>query len=276
MLLRATSFAAILAVSGAVGAAQQAASVLEMTADGEVQIAVDGHVSDYRMKNKLSPELDALVEKNVRGWRFEPVVVDGAAVVAKTALHVTLKAEPRAESDKYTVKIIAVHFGDPQRAKDMHPPHYPQMAVGAGLGAKVLLSIRLDDTGKVVDVLPYQTNLDHRPSSETEAVHWRQLFERSSIAAAKTWRFDLSETANGKPIATNVMVPIVYSLRGNGIRAPTPGEWTPYLPGPIQVAPWANPATNPAAGDLAALGDGQALSLDSRFRLKDNVIGKTL
>src|SRR6476661_5305198 len=98
MLLRATSFAAILAVSGAVGAAQQAAPVLEMTADGEVQIAVDGHVSDYRMKNKLSPELDALVEKNVRGWRFEPVVVDGTAVVAKTALHVRLKAEPRAES----------------------------------------------------------------------------------------------------------------------------------------------------------------------------------
>ena len=276
MLLRTTSFAAILAVSGAAQAAQQAASVLEMSADGEVQIAVDGHVSDYRMKNKLSPELDALVEKSVHGWHFEPVVIDGAAVIAKTALHITLKAEPRAESGKYTVKIIAVHFGDPQRGKDFHPPHYPEMAVSAGLGAKVLLSVRLDDTGKVVEALPYQTNLDHRPNSESEAKHWRQLFERSSVAAAKNWRFELSETVNGKPIETNVIVPIVYFLSGSGIHPPKPGEWTPYLPGPVQPAPWTHTAGNPDVKDLAALGDGQALSLDSRFRLKDNVIGKTL
>jgi hypothetical protein len=274
MLLRAASFAAMLAVSGLLHTEQHAKPVLEMTADGEVQIGVDGHVSDYRIKNKLTPELDALIEKSVRGWSFDPVVIDGKAVVASTAIHLRLKAEPRDQPDRFTVKIVDAQFGDPQLRKEGHPPRYPQAAVAAGLGAKVMLSVRLDNTGKVVDVLPYQTSLDHRPSSELEALHWRHLFEDSSIAAARTWRFDLSETVNGNPIGTNVMVPIVYSLRGSGIHTPTSGEWTAYLAGPVQPAPWMH--TAPGADGIAALGDGQALSLDSRFRLKDNVIGKSL
>jgi hypothetical protein len=276
MLLRAASFAAMLAVSGVLHAEQHAKPVLEMTADGEVQIGIDGHVSDYRIKNKLTPELDALIEKSVRGWRFEPVVIEGAAVVAKTALHLTLKAEPRSEPDQYSVKIVNVRFGEPQRGKRQRPPHYPEAAAMSGVGAKVILSVRLDETGQVVEVLPYQTSLDHRPSSELEALRLRELFEKSSVTAAKTWHFDLSETINGKPIGTSAMVPIVYFLKGNGVHTPTPGEWTPYLPGPVHPAPWAHAATNPGAEDLAALGDGQALSLDSHFRLKDNVIGKTL
>lgn len=276
MLLRAASIAAMFVLSAAAQSAQQSTPILEMVADGEVQIGVDGHVSDYRIKNALTPELDALIEKSVRGWLFEPVLVGGTAVVAKTALHLRLKAEPRNQPDQYSVKVIDVQFGDPQRRKEGRPPRYPQAAVASGLGAKVMLTVRLDDTGKVVDVLPYQTSLDHRPSSEVEALHWRQVFEESSIAAARTWRFDLSETVNGKSMGTSVMVPIVYFLTGGDVRPPTPGKWTPYLPGPVQPAPWMQAAANPGVNSLAALGDGQALSLDSRFRLKDNVIGKTL
>ena len=208
MPLRAASFAAMFALSAAAQSTQQSTPILEMVAAGEVQIGVDGHVSDYRIKNKLSPELDALIEKNVRGWLFEPVVIDGTAVVAKTAINLRLKAEPRDQLDRFTVKIIDVQFGDPQRRKEGRTPHYPDAAVASGVGAKVMLSLRLDDTGKVVDVSPYQTGLDHRPSSELEAMKWRQLFENSSIAAARTWRFDLSEIVDGRSIGTSVMVPI--------------------------------------------------------------------
>ena len=72
------------------------------------------------------------------------------------------------------------------------------------------------------------------------------------------------------------MVPIVHSLTGGGVHTPKPGEWTAYLAGPVHPAPWMHAAKNPSAEHLAALGDGQALSLDSHFRLKDDVIGKTL
>ncbi|MDR3385868.1 MAG: energy transducer TonB [Rudaea sp.] len=256
--------------------AQKGVPVLEMDADGEVQIAPDGHVSDYRLHSKLVPEVEALVDKNVRGWRFEPVLVDGTPVIAKTALHIRLKAQPKDGADDYLVQIVDVSFGNPQQGIDNRPPKYPDAAIRAGIGAKVLLSLRLDGAGKVADVQPYQTSLNRRAASEMEAEQWRRLFEKASVAAARTWHYDLSETVNGKPMAASVRVPIVYSLRGDGVHAPTSGEWTAYLPGPPHPAPWESTARVASAEELALVPEGHALALDSRFHLKDNVIGKTL
>ncbi len=277
MFLRATVLAAtimLLALSPAF--AQKGAATLDMDADGEVQIAPDGHVSDYRLHSKLGPTLAALVDSNVRGWRFEPVVIDGKPVIAKTAVHIKLKAEPRGDTDDYAVQIVNVTFGSPQRSRGMKPPKYPEAAIRARIGAKVMLSIRLDDTGKVVEVQPYQTSLNRRASSEMEAEQWRHLFEASSVAAARTWHYDLSETVNGKPMGTDAVVPLVFSLHGNGMHDPVPGEWTAYLPGPQHPATWSASSRETVVGDLALIPEGQALSMDSRFHLKDNVIGRML
>jgi len=256
--------------------AGQSAPTLEMSADGEVQIGVDGHVTDYRLQSKLPDALARLIDHDVRGWRFEPVLVDGVPVVAKTAMHLDLKAEPAA-NDSYTMRIANVTFGEPRRSQDHErPPVYPAAAVSVRLGAKVLLYVRLDEHGKAVEVQPYQTSLDARASSENEAEHWRKLFEKASVTAAKSWQFDLSETVNGHPIGTTVIVPIVYNVVGGGRQKPGPGEWKPYLPGPVHPAPWMPSEQGTDNRDLSALKDGQALSLDSRFRLKDDVIGKTL
>src|SRR4051812_34017858 len=69
-------------------------AMYEMSAVGEVQIAPDGSVSDYRLQSTLSPAIAKLVDGAVRSWHFDPIVVDGKAVVAKTALRLSLKAEP--------------------------------------------------------------------------------------------------------------------------------------------------------------------------------------
>jgi hypothetical protein len=277
MLLRIAALAAtMMALVIAPAFAQKGAATLEMDADGEVQIAPDGHVSDYRLQSKLGPTLSALVDGDVRGWRFDPILIDGKPVVAKTAMHIRLKAQPRGEPDDYAVQILSVSFGGPQRSSGMRPPKYPEAAVRVGIGAKVLLSLRLDETGKVIEIQPYQTSLNRRAASEAEAEHWRREFEKVSVAAARTWHYDLSETVNGKPIGTSAMAPIVFSLNGIGMHAPTPGEWTAYLPGPVHPAPWVNSARVASADDLASTPDGQALSMDSRFHLKDNVIGKAL
>jgi hypothetical protein len=252
-------------------------STLEMNAVGEVQIAPDGHVSGYLLKSKLTPEIAELVERHVRTWRFEPIVVDGKQVIAKTALHLVLKAEPVAgKKDDYAVRILNVRFGEPQRNPQMKPPRYPYEAVRVGLGAKVLLSVRLDETGTVVDVSAYQTNLNAKPSSEGEANHWREVFERASIAAARNWHFALSETINGKSMGTTALIPIVYWVKDGPIRNVAPGEWQPYLPGPVHPTPWLNSEQLADNHDSSSLKDGQALSLDSHFRLKDAVIGRIL
>jgi hypothetical protein len=275
MLLYKAALSAMFAVAGVAWAAQNS-TVLEMSADGEIRIAPDGHVTDYKLKSTLSPTIAALVDRNVRSWRFEPIVVDGNPVAAKTALHLGLKAEPTGSEDKYTIRIADVRFGEPQRNARIRPPRYPEEAVRAGLGARVLLYVHLDETGKVVEASPRQTNLNARPSSEVEAKHWRDLFEKASISAAKNWKYDLSETINGKPIGTTAIVPLVFSVKNGPIRNAGSGEWQAYLPGPVRPAPWLKPEQLAGNADLSSLRDGQSLSLNSRFRLVSSVIGNAL
>jgi hypothetical protein len=278
MLARRVALAALIATAwGAQPAVAQktAATTLEMKAEGEVQIAPDGTVSDYRLQSKLAPAVAELVDKDVRRWQFQPIVVDGTPVVAKTSMHLDLKAEPVDDKDGYRIRVVNVRFGEPKRSPDMRPPHYPEAAVSAHLGAKVLLAVRLDETGNVTDALPVQTSLDGRASSENEAERWRKLFEQASVTAARSWRYDLGEKINGKTVGTSAIVPVVFYLTDLA-SAPRPGTWKQYLPGPMHTVPWMGDRQLAGNESLSALGDGQALSLDSRFHLKDDVIGKTL
>jgi len=278
MLPRDAILAAMLMASGMTAAkADQPVAIYTMEAVGEVQIAKDGHVSDYRLSSKLPDEVAKLVDKDVRNWTFEPILLDGHAVVAKTSMHLRLKAEPAAgDKRNYLMRIADVRFGEPQRSGAMKPPRYPEEAVRARLGARVLLYLHLDDSGNVVEVQPYQTSLGARTRSEHEAEEWRRAFEKSSIAAAKQWHFDLAETVDGKPIGTTVIVPIEYSVHESGSRNRDDGVWKGYLPGPVHPAPWVHDGQLAQNRDLSGLRDGDSLSLDSRFKLKDDVIGKTL
>jgi hypothetical protein len=278
MFGRTTGWAALalLALVLRPAAAAGTAPVLEISADGEVQIATDGSVSDYRLRSKLVPSVADLVDKNVRSWRFEPVIVDGAAVVAKTAMHLGLKAEPLDGKDSYRIRITEIRFGEPQRNAKMRPPHYPEDAVHAHLGAKVLLAIRLDANGQVLDAQAYQVSLDARTRSEGEAEHWRRIFERASLAVAKDWRYDMSETVNGKPIGTNAIVPVVFTLHELGTPLPSADKWRAFVPGPVHPAPWMNEHPLADNRDLSTLREDEAVSLDSHFHLKDDVVGKVL
>lgn len=275
MLLRSTiGLTCFMAAAVAHVASGKAPAVLELAADGEIQIATDGHVSDYRLKSTLAPAVADLVDRNVRGWKFEPILVNGVPVLAKTAMHLSLQAVPVDGNENYSVKVVHISFGDPKLIGGGKPPRYPEDAVHARLGAKVMLAMRLDATGKVIDVQPYQTSLAARASSEVEAERWRRVFERAAIAAAKTWQYDVSEVINGKPIGTSVMAPIDFYIQ-NGSQSPPEG-WKAYAPGPVHPAPWMDNGKLADSHDLSAIKQGQAQSLDSHFQLRDDVIGKAL
>jgi hypothetical protein len=273
MQLRQIPIAAMLIVPGiSIAASQSVPATLEMSADGEIQIAADGHVSDYRLQSKLPDIVAKLVDHDVRGWLFEPVVVDGAPVVAKTAMHLNLRAEP-AKAENYVIRIVNVRFGGP-RADQTKPPRYPESAIAAHVGARVILAVRLDDDGNVVDAAVRQTSLDARASSETEAKHFRDMFERASLATAKSWHYNLSESLNGKKIGTVALVPVVFSLRGIGATEPRDGQWKGYVPGPLHPVIWLH--DNALANNTESLEEGQAASQDSHFHLKTDVAGKAL
>jgi hypothetical protein len=247
--------------------------VYEMDADGELQIGVEGQVTDYRMSSKLTGDLAAIVDRNVRAWRFEPIVVDGHAVVAKTKMRLHLKAEPTENGDNFIVRVTQVVYGEPTRVGKMTPPHYPKSAVREGLGAKVILSVNIDASGDVVAIEPYQTSLS-KPLNEREADHWRKEFESASIIAAKGWKFDLNQSFNGKPIGSTVLVPVDYTLVPMGGRLDA--RWKSYVPGPVHTASWVQDSQVASNLDVSTLGDGEARPIESRFHLKDDVIGKAL
>lgn len=268
--------ACIAFASAPVAAAPPKSARYEMVANGDVQIDGDGRVTDYSLSSELAPEVAALVDRSVRRWRFQPILQDGRPVNAKTALSIRLLARRSADdSDNYTVSIASVDFGAPRRGSGGEPPRYPDLAARAGLNAKVLLLLRIDDTGKVVEALPYQTSLGARTRSERDAESWRRIFERASIRAAKTWKYDLTELLDGRRIGGYSIAPIEYRMVARD-RGGDQDQWVGYIPGPVHELPEELRHEIEATDRASRLADGEAAALNSRFRLIDDVVGTIL
>ena len=277
-ILRKIASAVVLTIvtAGVASAQHSAVPVIELTAGGEIQIAPDGHVSDYLLKTHLAPAVAQALDHAVRSWHFEPVVVDGRAVAARTTMTIQLHGEPKSGGDAYSLSVSSVHFGVLTQSKQA-PPEYPYDAIQARLGARVVLYLLIDANGKVMQALAGQTSLDKRARSEREAEVWRKRFEKASIAAALRWQYNPSEFVDGKPMANRYAIaPIEFAVKESpGDRDPE--GWKAYVPGPVHPAPWAETV---AVGDdeqrFAQLSNGETASANSNFRLKDDVIGKTL
>lgn len=249
-------------------AAEPARPFFEIMATGKIEIGPDGTVLSHKLKRNLQPAVQALIEKNIASWRFEPILADGKPVVASTKLRLSLLAEPM-ESGDYQLRVQRVYFGEPERSnKKLSPPHFPSNALKAGLGAKVLLVLKLDGQGKVVDAFARQTSLTMK-GRENVVKRWREEFERASLLAARKWQFTPGSVVNGEPIESFVAVPVHFNVgrhRNN--------TWHAFVPGPVRPTPWVDESESLA--QAANLKDGELMSLDSRFRLQGEIVGKLL
>lgn len=240
----------------------------QLSAGGELFLAPDGTVADVKLKRDrgLTPEIAALVEKRVRSWRFEPVLVDGKAVMAKTRLNLSLRAEPVAGG--YRLRVQGLGFGNPVHTNRMQPPEYPMAARRAGVEAQVVVIATLDADGNVADVEVGRTSLSMKGSPKALA-RWASVFEKTALAAAKQWKFQPSEVVDGRTVArTSVSVPIDYQMRYDNM----PGGWHQLIPVPGRGIDDAD--AQMAMASLAQ--DGRPQALDPRFKLKDAVVGTLL
>jgi hypothetical protein len=254
-------------------AANEPLPELEMRSVGEIVIAPDGRVASHQLEAGLAPVVQALVDKNVKTWTFEPILSEGRAVSARTRMQLALSAVPDRDGN-YILKLDHVWFGLP-KARNLHrPPSYPKAAIKAGIGARVLVQARLDDKGQVIDVHPYQTSLDRIVGTEGRTERWRRQFERASLAAVKRWQFTPGESIGGVTLESSVLVPLLFQIYGDG-SVPARPDWRAYHPGPITPAPWVDPDSL-AGLDTDRLGTGDIGALDSRVRLISDVIGKAL
>jgi hypothetical protein len=238
----------------------------ELIADAELRIAADGTVAGYHLDGWLEQDLARALEKQVTSWRFEPAQVDGHPAEARTHVLVTLQPKQLAPGTAVW-QITDVSVGEPALARRrLLMPDYPLAALRAHLGARVVVVVRLNAAGKITAVHAEQTSLTS-PGNDTLAAQWREIFEDVTLRAAKGWKFRPVESVAGAPVGTTIRIPVVFVYYGDRAHR--------YYPGPIVPAPW----LVPAAGDDAArdaLAEGEIEPLESRVRLSDDVVGRTL
>ena len=265
---------------GSVEAKEKVAPVYALQATGTIQIGPDGQVAEYTLDKGQPAAIENALGRSIQSWRFEPILVDGEPVIAKTRMRLSIEALPTSGQD-YQLRVGGVWFGEPERSsRHMTPPRYPEGLARAGIGAKAVLVLQLDAQGVVKQVHAEQVSLDQdvRPASQAERL--RDMFAKVSISAARKWKFDINEVVAGKAIGTSVQVPVEFFLSDPVARRnedPGANQWRSYIPGPRVRAPWLD-ETAVAAGeeDVEQLKDGDVRSLASQFQLKDEVVGSLL
>lgn len=234
---------------------------------GDIEVAPDGSVHAYTLDEGLKPVVEKLVSANIESWKFQPILVDGRPVIARTRLRMMLKAVPAAEG--YALEVGNVWFGEPTRKSQLTPPRYPKAAAREGIGARVVLVLRLDAQGEVADLHVEQTSLSKEVGGKT-GDRWRRMFEKATVASASEWKFDVSEIIDGAPAeSSSVRVPVDFMMGDKRV------VWQGIVPGPVVPAPWVDqqPSLATSPDDLGA---GDMQPLDSRFRLQTQVVGMVL
>jgi hypothetical protein len=246
---------------------------LRLSVDGMIEIDPEGRVHDYSIETDMAPAIRNHVDQRVRQWRFEPITVDGRAVIATTRMRMELLATP--DGDQYRLLVDDVHFGIAKTDESTHrAPRYPEAALRARLGARVVLVLRTDAHGRVTDVHPYQTSLTQRRIQGRSVEGWRQLFEKAAMDAVANWTYEPDEHVDGEPVDSTRATSIEFRITGSRTKTSEPG-WQAYVPGPVTRAPW-QPEGMQGEDRLETLKDGEALAVASRFRLLDSVVGNAL
>ena len=242
---------------------------LRLPVNGEIGVDPNGAVFDYRIDTVLTPEVKALVERSVRQWKFEPVLRDGKATHAKARIHLTLIA--REMSEGFQLQVENVRFSGYRDALSMKPPRYPKQAAINGVGGDVLVAVRVDAAGKVIDAVAVQTSWPYKKVAAKAAEKWGTLLETASVEAARGWTFEPVDAALHEQGDTTLIVPISYRM--NLDRPPREG-WHYESAGPTRPIPWLDPARQ--AFDASGLRDGETLALDYSMKLKTPVVGTLL
>lgn len=254
--------------------AHQAREEVEMSmlVRGHVDIDREGRITAHELEqpDKLPGYVVDMVSAAMPTMRFEPVMVDGAPVLARARMTLRLVAQP--DGEQMLLSIRSTHFGDRTAIPDeervrhvaMNPPRYPADVLHLGGSGTVYLLLKVGRDGLVEDVVVEQTNLTALGTArEMERV--RASLERASVREAKRWRFAPPVAGEEADAAYWAMrVPVEFSI--DAPPKPAYGEWMAYHPGERAQRPeWAGQDAPGFSPDLLAA--GAAHQAHSRFRL---------
>ena len=310
----ALAVAALFALSGVRAAdmpVSHSESVLTLRLNGQLTIDSEGRVKSYEIRSELPPGIQGLVERAVTKWTFAPILLGGKPVNAQSPMRITLAATKT--DSGYRVRVDNVVFRPNSREdyeqaldaekqaaasgkaietagervqasqtvvispKRLNPPSYPQGLLMSGVEGIVLLVVRLNPDGTVAEVFASQSsilNVKGRPQLLDRA---RLELERSALAVARRWTFNL-DAANPALLTAEtltVRTPVEYVIGAPGRKESTlAGKWRQEFRGPNLPVPWLSEQAKIGVSDLA---NGEFSAGISNFRLIDeDVIGSTL
>lgn len=110
--------------------------------------------------------------------------------------------------------------------RKMQPPKYPLEAVKAGVGAKVILKVLIDEQGNAKSAEIEKLQLIGEPKSAADGtvpdrVALEESFAQASKAAMLSWKFNPG-LKDGKPFEGYALVPIDFSTHGCTKEDPCP------------------------------------------------------
>lgn len=216
-----------------------------MLVQGTIDIDVQGQVVDYRLEQaeSLPPTLLGFVDRRIRAWRFEPTLVDGKPVLARSPMQ--LRLVTKKDGQNYLLRIAGANFGTldaedevPGIKDKLAPPRYPEIAARSGVGGTVYLVLRVGRDGSVAEAIAEQVNL-RSVGTEREMKMFRRMLADASIEAVRRWKFTFptrGEDADAPFVSVRVPVDFITP----NLPEAKPGLWQAYVPGPRQEIPWRN------------------------------------
>ena len=185
-----------------------------------------GNILDARILRSV-PLLDAAAIEAVKQWKYEPLVLDGRA--RKVVFTVTVRFVLKEKSQEFAKAFETFARGAVKAEGDLKPPRlikevapvYPEAARQAGVDGVVILSVRADQEGRVVDSMVLRSI---------------PLLDQAAIDAVRQWVYEPAIVA-GKavPIVFTVTVRFVLKLEAGDVVA-VEVEGVPALNGSYAVS----------------------------------------
>ena len=219
------------------------ASRYERSTTGRLIVDVDGSASNVEID--LPPREREIYRSLFSRVRFDPVLRDGRPVRAETGFVIHLYAEKIPDSPQMRFGVEDITFVAPSAdghdevpSSELRPHTYPLAMEQENTGAMVMLLLRLDEAGRVIDAAAKDVDLyAHRLSSPRVAGGKAERFVRRSVEAAQDWIIrDPQAIERG-----SVFVPVVFSPPGTGR-----STWQPVFEMRASQLPWMQAAMSEA------------------------------
>jgi len=263
-------------------------SIMTTRVDSEIAIDPSGALIDYRSETPLPDDVRISLERQVRTWRFEPVLVEGKPVKAKTRMRITL-ASRQLGDERYAVTVDNVTF--PSNGSGVLPdappsavtvssrkivaPAYPQGLARAGVGGVVLLYLRLSPDGRVLDAAPVQTSLLNVYGNDRSLAQGVSALEQATARAARSWQFNV-QVHTDHPSARDLTVSMPVEFQAPGAHETRPGQWRTEVRGARREAAWLRDDAGAQRIGVSDVDSGDVVPLASAFKLASEVQGLAL